>query len=101
MDFQEFPKMSWLSRDIIVSENTVSPPMNCGHANSGLCAECVVELGNKILRQRDEIDALRKNSERWKWVRSNAITLDNFSYYIDDEVEQFVDAQISAALALV
>ena len=45
-------------------------------------------------------DALRKNSERWNWVRANAITLDNFSYHIDDEVEQFVDAQIAAALAL-
>ena len=45
-------------------------------------------------------DALRKNSERWEWVRKNAITLDNFSYYIDDEVEQFVDAKIASALAL-
>ena len=47
-----------------------------------------------------ERDALRKDAERWKWVRSNAITLDNFSYYIDDEVEKFVDAEIADAQAL-
>ena len=40
---------------------------------------------------------LRRDAQRWKWARSNPITLDDFTYYIDDEVEEFVDAQIAGA----
>jgi hypothetical protein len=40
---------------------------------------------------------LRKDAERYRWLRKNAITLDDFAYYIDDEVESFVDEQMAAA----
>ena len=37
---------------------TVPHLMNCPHADSGWCAECVAELGNENWRQRDQISAL-------------------------------------------
>ena len=41
-----------------------------------------------------------QDAVRWRWARANVIILDDFSYYIDNEVEQFVDAQIAAASAV-
>ena len=75
---------------------TVPHLMNCPHTDSGWCTECVAELGNENWRQRDEIAALRKDAERYRWARENPITIDDFSFYFDVEVESFIDAQILA-----
>ena len=50
---------------------TVPHLMNCPHTDSGWCNECVAELGNENWRQRDEIAALRKDAERYRWLRDN------------------------------
>ncbi len=51
----------------------------------------------ELAQLREEVKALRKDAERYRWMRKNAITLDDFAYYIDDEVEAFVDEQIASA----
>lgn len=48
----------------------------------------------------NEMAALRKDAERYRWLRKNAITLDDFAYYVDDEVEAFVDAQMAGTPAV-
>ena len=47
-----------------------------------------------------EYEALRKDAERYRWMRAHPIMLDGFSYCVDDEVEAFVDASMAAAPAV-
>lgn len=49
--------------------------------------------------EREFLELLR-DAQRWKWVRANPITLDDFTYYIDYDVEEFVDAHIASESAV-
>ena len=50
---------------------TIPHLMNCPHADAGWCVECVAELGNDNWRQRDELEALRKDAERWRHCKAH------------------------------
>ena len=47
----------------------------------------------------DEIERLRVDAERYRWLRKNTIVLGIFHYQIDDELEELVDGRIAAARA--
>ena len=63
---------------------TIPHLMNCPHTDSGWCAECVAGLGTENWRQHDEIAALRKDAERYRWLRSSE-TLDGPHIYGPDD----------------
>ena len=71
---------------------TVPHLMNCPHTDSGWCTECVAELGNENWRQRDDISALRKDAERYRWLRLNpdwlGWTHDHQAEHVDNEVDK-------------
>lgn len=54
-------------------------------------------LRTQLAEARAEVEALRKDAVRWRWARCNPIALDDIPiFWIDDEVEAFVDSAISA-----
>ena len=72
-------------------------PMAQFVARAREAADRISSDADKITELRAKCESLRKDAERYRWLRKNAITLEDFEYYVDDEVEAFVDEQMAAA----
>jgi hypothetical protein len=78
-------------------EQMATPEDQAAHEAGAAAIDAVLA---RMEHNKAQHDAMVKAAERYRWLRQNAITLDGFSYYIDDEVEAFIDAQMAAAPAV-
>ena len=51
----------------------------------------------RIARLLDALESAQKDAERWRWISSHPIVMDDYAFSVDDEVVAFVDAAMKDA----